>query len=362
MAAVVGALVLSTSKKPAASTATPTVGAATPTVRVAAAATPATPAKATPLAVAAATRVATVAPTATKAPPTPTPIPPTPTPIVGTFGALPPADMPSGNSAGRSLDFQFRLDMSLQDVPSQAPVFKFQHRTWTAAQAGALADSLGIGGTPTDQGNGSFQVSGKGSLYVANDLIQYAAATTATPVPGPLPTSDILVQEARSWLLSHAIVGAEAGPGTVASSNATLGRATVLIKPVQPAPILSQIPSASITLDAAGDVLEANVQWPAAMTQSTYGLRGASALWSDVQSGRGYVEVDPSLLPSGAVQGTVTLTSAGLAYTTASSPNGNQYLVPLVVFSGTSNISGASQPVPVKVYVAAAGAQSAPRG
>lgn len=356
VAVVVGVLVMSTGRKNNAD-ATPTVHpSASPTAQVAVAATP-SPEVASP------PPTTVVTPTATRvvAPP-PTPIPPTPTPLVGKFGDLPPADMPSGNSAGRALSFQFRLNMSLQGVPTQAPVYQLQHRTWTATQVHTLADSLGIGGTVADQGGGSFRVSGTGSLYVSTDLVQYAGDQTATPVAGPLPTDDILIQEARSWLLKHQIVGADAGPGTIANRNTSAGQATVLIKPVQPSPILSQIPSASITLAASGNVLEANVQWPAGTAQSSYGLRSASDLWGDVQAGRGYVEVSPDLLPSGSVQGTVTLTAAGLAYTTASGSSGQQYLVPLVVFSGTAAVSGASQPVPVKVYVSAAGAQSAPRG
>ncbi|MBX6342928.1 MAG: hypothetical protein IRY97_10755, partial [Thermomicrobiaceae bacterium] len=227
-----------------------------------------------------------------------------------------------------------------------------------------LAQSLGVDGDVVDQGGGSFRVSGSGSLYVSGDLVQYVAAPSGTPTAGKLPADDDLVQTARSWLLNHNLAGADIGPGSVIGRREDLGRAVVVVKPVEPSPILSETPSASVTVTASGAVAEATIRWPAALKKATYGLRGPEDLWSDASNGRGYVDIDPSQLPpgNGQVKGTVTITGADLAYTTAGAAGTRRYLVPIVAFKGQARIEGASGPIPVTIYVQAVGAQAAPRG
>lgn len=325
----------------------------------------ATPEDETPTEVAEEPTAEATEPAATPTPVTPTPtVEPTPTPIVGDFGDLPAAEMPTGNSAGRPISLDYRLDMSMQLVPQQAAVYEISHRSWTLDEVTALADALGLTGEVVDQGGGSYRVSGGGSLYVTGDIVQYAADPAAEPVPGPLPTDDILIQSAKTWLIKHQLVGADAGPGRITLRNTDMGLATVVIKPVEPEGILSAIPSASVTVAADGTVVQADVRWPAALRTSTYGLRSPEALWDEVRGGRGYLELDPGLLPTtqGALQGSATITSASIAYTLAGTPGMKQFLVPAVVFSGQAQIEGADQPVPVKVYVPAVSAQAAPRG
>lgn len=338
---------------------TPTAPVPSPTAAAAQGTSPVTP-QSTHTATAEASASASVNATKT---PAPTPVP-TPTVVVGEFGPLPPAEMASGNSASRPLDLEYRLDMSLQLVPKDAEVYQLLPRTWTADQVKSLAQSLGVNGDVVDQGGGSFRASGNGSLYVSGNLVQYAALQTATPVAGPLPTDDILTQVASQWLLKNQIVGAEAGPGTVVDRNKDTGQALVLVKPVEPKGLLSAVPSAAVTVAANGTVVQATVQWPAGFKRSTYGLRGASDLWNEAQTGRAYVEVDPQQLPPGndPVNGTVTITSADLAYTTAGNAATQPFLVPLVVFAGQAQIQGVASPVPVKIYVQAVAAQTAPRG
>lgn len=339
----------------------------TPTV--AAVATPSETAEpATPPADDPATPSPTTEPTVTATPtetPTPTPEPtpePTPTPVVGDFGPLPPAEVPSGNSASRALNLDYRLDMSLQLVPQTAPVFQMLPRSWTEEEVAALAENLELTGEVVDQGGGSFRVSGNGSLYISGNLIQYTAAQIGTPVAAPLPTDDVLTQAAHTWLVNHGIIGADGGPGRVVDRNEDAGIALVVVKPVEPQGLLTAVPSAAVTIAADGSVVEANVQWPEALMRSEYGLRDAADLWSDVQTGRAYVEIDAGALPDGAVNGTMTATSADLAYTLAGSPATTQYLVPLVVFAGQADIEGADGPIPVKIYVRSVAAQTSPRG
>ncbi len=330
-------------------------------------------ATAVPTAASTATATAIVTPKATPpktpvAKPTPT-LAPTPTPLVGDYGELPSADIPSGTPGSSRLQLTYHLNMSLQQIPQQADVYQLQPRTWTLADAQKLAKSLGITGAVTDQGSGSFRASGNGDLYISNSLVQYVASraesATGTPTASqPLPANDALVQTARGWLIQQDLLGAAIGPGSVTNRDEKQGVAQVQVKPVEPSQLLAAIPSANVTLDGAGNVLEAYVRWPASMPRSAYGLRSAADLWADASKGLGYIEIDDTLLPagSGSLPGQATITSSSIAYTTAGAPETKQYLVPLVVFEGQATVAGASAPIPIKIYVAAAGAQAAPRG
>lgn len=354
--AIVGVLLLSSRADADPPTPTPTaVAEASPTTALGVATPTAAPGEPTP-------EPTEEQPTSTPVQPTPT-VEPTPTPIVGDFGELPAAEMPTGNSARRPLTLDYRLDLSLQLVPAQAPVYALQHRTWTLDEAEALAASLGVEGELIDQGGGSFRTS-DGSLYISGDLVRYVGAAEASPEAGELPGDDALVQIARAWLVEHHLAGADAGPGSVVLRDDDGGRAVVVIKPIEPEEILSAVPQASVTLAADGEVLQAEVRWPAALQRSDYGLRPAEDLWADIRAGRGYVELDPTSLPAsdGTLTGSATLTSASVAYSLAGSPATKQFLVPLVVFSGQAEIEGSAAPIPIKVYVSAVSAQVAPRG
>lgn len=341
----------------AASTATPTSQTVASTV--------------TPGATAAATVTATPKATPRHTPvatPTPTTAP-TPTPVVGDYGELPSADIPSGTPGSRRLALTYHLNMSLQQIPRQADVYLLQPRSWKPADAEKLAKSLGITGAIQDQGNGSFKASGNGDLYISTSLVQYIAprggSTSGTPTASqPLPGNDALVQTARGWLIQQNLLGAAIGPGSVVSRDEHTNIAQVLVKPVEPSQLLSALPSANVTLDGAGHVLEAYVRWPASMPRSSYGLRSAADLWADATKGLGYIEIDDTALPpgTGSLSGEATITSSSLAYTTAGAPETKQYLVPLVVFEGQVTVAGASAPIPIKIYVPAVGAQASPRG
>ncbi len=303
----------------------------------------------------------TATPTATEAP--------TPTPIVGDYGELPSADIPSGTPGSRRLQLEYHLNLSLQQIPQTAAVYLLQPREWTKTDAENLAKSLGITGAVEDQGNGSFRATGSGDLYISNSLVQFIAprggTSNGTPTAvQPLPTNDALVQTARDWLIQQNLLGPAIGPGSVISRDEKQNVAQVQVKPVEPNQLLSAIPSANVTLDGSGKILEAYVRWPASMPRSTYGLRSAADLWADATAGLGYVEIDDSLLPAGAgsLPGQATITATSIAYTTAGAPETKQYLVPLVVFEGQATVAGVDKPIPVKIYVPAVGAQAAPRG
>ncbi len=288
---------------------------------------------------------------------------PSPASPGGEFGDLPAPEMPSGNPVNRRLSLSYRLDMSLQQIPGAAPVYQMQPKVMTLEQVTDLARQIGVTGDIVDQGSGSFRASGGGNLYVTENLAQYIAE--ANPPAGELPADDALIQSARSWLLSHNLLGgADIGPGSVQDRNKDAERATVVFKPIEPEHILSAIPSATVTIGTDGSIVEANVQWPASLRKASYTLRSADDLWADAGAGRGYVDIDPQLLPEGSKQliGVATARSVSLAYTVAGNTAANQFLVPLVVFEGQAKINDVDAPVPVRIYVQSVSQQVAPRG
>ena len=138
----------------------------------------------------------------------------------------------------------------------------------------------------------------------------------------------------------------------------------MVFKPVDPDKILSAIPSAAVTIGTDGNVLEANVRCPASLRKASYTLRSADALWADASAGRGYVDIDPQLLPGGTNQlmGTATARSVSLAYTVDGTTSTKQFLVPLIVFQGEAKINGVDAPVSVLIYVQSVNQQAVPRG
>jgi hypothetical protein len=287
---------------------------------------------------------------------------PTPVPIVGDFGELPAGDMPSGSPAD-AMNLEFRLDMSLQAIPREATVYQIQRRQWTLESVTELVQRLGIEGEVVDQGGGSFRAEGPAaSIYISPNSVQYVRA--ADGEPAELPADEQLTQMARSWLTNNGLVGADLGPGRVLDRDTERGNAFVLLKPVEPAEIISATPSAGITIRGDGVVQEALINWPQSLQGSTYSLRTPEQLWDDASRGRDFIEVDINRLPGDfqGRSGSVTITSAGLAYTIAGGAGGSQFLVPIVVFSGTANIEGVEQPIPMRVFVQAVAAQVAPRG
>jgi hypothetical protein len=58
----------------------------------------------------------------------------------------------------------------------------------------------------------------------------------------------------------------------------------------------------------------------------------------------------------------MTVYSVSVAYSYAGSPSGDEYLVPLVVFSGEATINETGDVIPVSIYVAAIAGQATPQG
>lgn len=305
-------------------------------------------------------------PTVTTEPePTPTPTaPPTvvPTVVIGEFGDLPPPNIPQARPDLARLRVQYDFALDLDEVPTEAPVYRLVPRTWDEAQVAELASALGIDAEVVASPTGFAVGDDERHLFVSGNQIQYELL--APPPPnGEMPDDETLVAAARDWLVSYGLVTEHLGDGAVSDRVEESGLAIVVFRPAEPRPILSAVPRATVAVHAGGTVVQAFISWPAGYETSIYSLRTAPALVQDVVQGRGYVDVPLDSLPAGSnpVPATVTIDGVEIVYTDAGSGE-RRYLTPLVRFTGRAVIEGVADPVPFSVSVPAVVAQELPRG
>jgi len=308
--------------------------------------------------------------------PTPTPTPPPPV-VVGAFGELPAPNLPQPAYPPGQLTLQYELGFDLETLPAEAPVYRLVARRWDEASVTELARALGIEGEAVATPGGGFLVrSTAGQLVVSDLTIQYQAATppaqetpsaestpTVTPSSAATLSDEELVEAARSWLERHGLVTTPLGVGRVHERLPEAGVAIVIFGPADPNPVLSALPGATVTIGTDGTIRQAFVAWPAALEPSTYSLRPAEALWQDVVSGRGTIDVDETIFTQASLplRGTARIEGAELAWVDAGQGS-TRYLTPVVRFRGTATFEGYAEPVEITVTVPAVAAQAAPRG
>lgn len=211
---------------------------------------------------------------------------------------------------------------------------------------------------------------------VSELTIQYQAATqmrqetpsqeqipALTPSPTTLRSDEELVAAAGRWLVQYGLVTTPLGVGRVHERLPEAGLAIVIFGPAEPNPVLSALPGATVTIASDGTIRQAFVAWPAALEPSTYSLRPAEALWQDVVSGRGTIDVDETIFTQASLplRGTARIEGAELAWVDAGQGS-TRYLTPVIRFRGTATFEGYAEPVEITVTVPAVAAQAAPRG
>ncbi len=276
---------------------------------------------------------------------------------------LPPPDLPSANRQGYTFDLRTTLKADLGAVPREAPVYELRRETPTAAEAQALADKLGIGATAQDRGDGTFDASGTGELYVSAELVQFFAANV--PDDGDLPDDDAAVVAAREWLRKVGWAKPDLGDGSVIGRTEEAKRVIVSFGPAEPQGVLSAIPSVTVTLGPDSVVVEAASRWPNVVRGDIYQLMPAKQAWQLVQSGQAFIDADLGPVgvdPGSDVKGRATFSELTIAYASSGPPGGQQYLQPIYVFSGKLRAEGTDKSVPVKAYVAALANSGAPVG
>lgn len=281
-------------------------------------------------------------------------------PFIGEFGTLPPAQIVSGGQS-RPLSLDYELAASLSAAPSSAPVYLLDWPAWTETDVATIAANLDLSGE-VEGGPGNYQVFGEtGEIYFTGPTIQYV--NTGSLPDLALGTDSSVIAAASAWIYANDFISDDLDGGVIIGRDDDAGRAVVLFRPGAVSPILSFVPSATVTVGPGDTVLEANIRWPSDYIASDYGLRSGDALWNKVLAGEAAVEADLSGVGgSGALSGTMTVYDISLAYSYAGSPGSDEFLVPLLVFSGEATIAETGDVVPVSLYVAAVAGQVTPQG
>lgn len=276
---------------------------------------------------------------------------------------LPAVDLPTMNSQG----FVFELESSYEGKPSgppaDAPIYAMKQQITDADQAKAIAGKLGVEGDLKDEGNGTYSITGKGTLYVTPGLVQYVAPGE-TP-EGGLSSDAEVIAAAREWLRGKELLPANAGEGTIQTKVDAPARAIVLFQPVTPTPLISSIPNVTVTVGAKGTVLEASWRWADVTQADTYQLRPLDQAFAEISSKRAYLQATlPSdKFPDGAtIKGKAVYSSVSLAYASSGVPGEQQYLQPVYVFTGKLTPEGSDTAFSVTSYVPALANSNQPVG
>lgn len=281
-------------------------------------------------------------------------------PFVGEFGTLPPVQIVSGGSS-RSLDLEYELAASLAASPSSATVYMLEWPAWTEDDVATISANLGMDGE-VEGGPGNYQVFGStAQIYFSGATIQYAYTSSLPDLD--LGTDAEVIQSASSWIYANGFISDDLDGGVIIGRDDDAGRAVVLFRPAAVSPVLSFTPNATVTIGPGGTVVEARIRWPSDYIGSDYGLWSGDTLWNRVLAGEGSIDADLSgVSASGALSGLMTVYDISLAYSYAGSPGSDEYLVPLVIFSGEATINETGDVVPVSIYVSAIAGQATPQG
>jgi hypothetical protein len=297
--------------------------------------------------------------------------PPTATPTADEGGdaqsevtaELPPPDIPTSNQQGYTFNLKAALKTDLDALPKEATVYELVRSTPTLDEAQKVADRLKIGSAVQDKGNGTFEASGTGQVFISSDLVQYFSLEDVRE--GTLPGDDEAIAFAREWLRLTGLLPPDLGDAQVVGRVEDSQRVVVQFLPEEPKAVMSGYPSITVTLGPTGTILEASLRWAEIRRGDVYQLRPAQEAWKDVEAGQAYIEIElpEEAAPAGTeVTGAVTYSSVTLAYTTAGPPGGRQYLEPIYVFRGRMRPDGSDKTYPIKTYVAALANSGAPVG
>lgn len=289
---------------------------------------------------------------------------PCPTAPASELGSeLPPADLPTTNEQGYSFQLESNLTVGLAQIPRQAPIYELQRDAPTRVSVEVLASRLGLTGEVEERDDATFFVSGGGDLFVSTDLIQFLSDQDAPS--GELPTDEDAIEAAREWLRQSGLSPADLGEGRVVTRSDNPGRVVITFNPLEPPMLLAAYPSITVTLGPESNVLEASFRWAIIRRSDLYQLRDPERAWDDVAAGQSYLEVEFG--PDGPAQGSTiegdaTYERVDVAYTSAGPPGGQQYLLPVYVFTGRLTLPDSDVVYPIKAYVVALADSGAPVG
>lgn len=290
---------------------------------------------------------------------------PTPTaPASEVAPQLPAVDLPTMNQQGFTFNLSSTFNGTLQSIPAQQPVYQLKQEQMDKDKVAEIAKHVSVKGDVQDQGGGTYSVQGDGgSVFITPGLIQYVSTTKDTG--DKLPADAEAIAYAREWLRQTSLLPPDIGDGAVRSRVESPARMIVLFKPVQPAPLLSDFPSITVTIGAKGTILEAALRWATIAPGENYQLRPISQAWDDVANQRSYLNTQ---LPSdpykdgSTIKGKAVYSQVSVAYSSSGVPGQAQYLQPVYVFTGKITPDGAKQAFPITAYVPALANSNQPVG
>ena len=145
---------------------------------------------------------------------------------------LPPPDIPTANEQGYTFKLKAGLKVDLDALPKEAAVYELIWPEPTFDDAQQVADRLRIGGSIEDRGNGIFEASGAGQVFVSADLVQYFSLEDVRE--GDLPADDEAIAYAREWLRLTGLLPPDLGEarivGRVEESQRVVARCRLTVQ------------------------------------------------------------------------------------------------------------------------------------
>jgi hypothetical protein len=251
----------------------------------------------------------------------------------------------------------FEVDSSWNgsgSTPAELPIYRYTGKTYSEDEVRTVADSLGVDGELTSQGEGTFTIEGNGSIYTTPGLLQFVSAVEASDED--IPGDEEAVAYAREWLRISGLMPPNSDDGAVIAQVESPARKIVGFKPASPSPLLTTSPGITVTIGPGGSVLEARITWATIEQADMYRLRGEEDAFNMVASRQSYLEVSLPVetFPQGStITGTASYDSVSIAWSNSGVQGDAQYLQPVYVFSGTLKAEGADDTYDIKAYVPA---------
>ncbi len=266
---------------------------------------------------------------------------------------LPSVDLPTMNA----MSYRFELDSTWDGsggTPKELPVYTFSPVNYTEEQVQQIAETLGIEGEITSQGDGIFTIVGDGSIYTTPGLLQYVSSAEAPDED--LPGDSEAIASAREWLRTSNLLPANSGDGEIAATIETPARKIVAFKPSNPSPLLATTPGITVTVGPGGTVLEARISWANIEQGDMFRLRGEQDAFTEISSRQSYLDVTlpEDQFPQGSlINGTASYDTVSIAYSTSGAVGEQQYLQPVYVFEGSVKPEGSEESFAITAYVPA---------
>lgn len=248
---------------------------------------------------------------------------------------LPPVDLPTMNA----MNHRFEVDAvwtGSAGTPEEMPVYRFQPVVYSEEEVIRIAGELGVEGEISAQGEGSYSITGNGSIFTTPGLLQYVSAAE---VEGEeLPGDTEAIAFARDWLRTMSLLPANIDDGEVLTQIDAPARKIVGFQPSSPTPLLSSTPGITVTLGPAGTVIEARINWAEITETDVYRLRTVEDAFAVVESRQSYLDVSLPAddFPQGTtVSGVASFDRVSVAYSSSGVPGDTQYMQPVYVFEGS---------------------------